>query len=416
MSIGFSFSGRIDNADELIQNARNMAGELGYGLGVGDNGMRCVLCPMGGDLYFRWQSDGQGLRVEGDCQSTPAGPGFHKAAIEFTEKLMIMANAADFSLQDETDYYSHRDFNRMKQEHFYSWLDNIIDLCRRQHGEVSSLRLCWDMDSYCPEDVPDTIVTPMGRFTILEIEDIVSRQGIEAFADMFFLWNSPNADAAFYRNRAVNALWELCWFAPSSRSEYDKHINSGIVDDVERAYMLEPTLPLPVEEYMEICVLDGRTPIIPTDTPSLKYSFPVGFRKSPVSYEYGRLQITLPGKYQYEREEYENGGGTDLWWDASTDSPIWRINGYTINNGTADFTPHINGLNDLEDIEFRNGKARFGWTQFEEDGDICYQMQCQAVTGQSLFLITVTYTAAEQRAEITELLKKLTAAPEVNER
>ena len=46
-------------------------------------------------------------------------------------------------------------------------------------------------------------------------------------------------------NRAINALWEHCCFAPSSRSQEDEAVNAAILDDLERAAKLDPSLPLP---------------------------------------------------------------------------------------------------------------------------------------------------------------------------
>ena len=28
------------------------------------------------------------------------------------------------------------------------------------------MQLCWDLEQYAPEDIPDTVVTPMGRFRL----------------------------------------------------------------------------------------------------------------------------------------------------------------------------------------------------------------------------------------------------------
>ena len=44
-------------------------------------------------------------------------------------------------------------------------------------------------------------------------------QGIEAVAERFFLWYHPEKrDALYDRQVALNLLWELCYYAPSSRS------------------------------------------------------------------------------------------------------------------------------------------------------------------------------------------------------
>ena len=68
------------------------------------------------------------------------------------------------SVEDETGFYRHRDFQRMKEEHFYPWLRTLVEVCRRESGKgVSGMQLCWDLEQYAPEDIPDTTSSPEGR-------------------------------------------------------------------------------------------------------------------------------------------------------------------------------------------------------------------------------------------------------------
>ena len=46
---------------------------------------------------------------------------------------------------------------------------------------------------------------------------------------------------------------ERCYFAPSARSEEDACINAAILDDLERAAKMDPSLPLPRGSYEEVC-------------------------------------------------------------------------------------------------------------------------------------------------------------------
>ena len=120
MSLGFHITGRIDEPDELVEKAKAIAKESGYGIAAGEEGLCIRLCPMG-DLEVVWSEDEQEpgrFLVEADCQTTPAGPGFHKAALEAAEQLGIEVTEID----DETDYVNHRNFRKMQEEHFFPWL------------------------------------------------------------------------------------------------------------------------------------------------------------------------------------------------------------------------------------------------------------------------------------------------------
>ena len=425
MSIGFSFTGKVQPLEEFIERAKELAGKFGCRLGIGQNELQFDLYPGGGELYMRWEPEdgipwtlmhvsqkgkpsGKKWIIEGGCQSSPIGAGLHKAAIELLDMLPIK----DLDVDDETDYYEDRDYEHLKQAHFYSWLNQLVMMCG-QHPDACPI-VAWDMGRYQPRQIGGTVITYMGRFSIPEMVNMVEQQGISALADRFFIWDSPEKDARFFRNRALNVLWEHCYFAPSDRSEEDKAINEGILKDLERAAEMDPDLPLPRAVYREVCTLAGRQPILP-DGPELESAFPIGFRKDLVTHSLGELKLTIPGSYQYEWEGSEDGEGTNLWCDTSIESPIWRVNRFESNAEITDFLPIFDGMDDPAEYEIPNGRAKWGWKQLEGKEGPFYQIQCQVLAGPVTFLITVTYFKPEEKDGIAALLKQLSAQPlEVN--
>ncbi len=408
MSIGFSFTGKVKGPKALIETARELAERGNYRLAVQEDGLRLALCPLGGDLYVNWNKD-SGLfgqwAVEGSCRSTPAGPGLHRAAVDALDELGIR----DLTVEDETGYYDHRDFERMCREHFCPWLTTIVSVCEQKKDEISHMCICWDQDQYMPEDIPGTVITPMGRFSLRWMRDTLEREGVEALAERLLLWYHPGKwDALFYRNLALNQLWESCYFVPSAHSEQDADLNSAICANLERAARLDPALPLPRAAYGEVCALAGRRPALP-DGPALELEFQPGYRKGLVTYAIGPLRLTLPGVYRFEWEQWDETSGCHKWWDDRSDSPIWRVNGYKLKQGCAAFTPVLQGDNDLTEFEIRGGAVRHGWRELEEDGQTYYQVRAEVITGPSLFVITVSHRAPEERPGIVELMGKITA-------
>lgn len=412
MSIGFTFTGKIKKPEVLITAAKKLAEERHYGLSGWDplkeNALNISLCPLGGLLRMSWKKE-SGLfaqwAVEGCCYSTPAGPGFHKAAVEALDALGLQK----LNVEDETEYYQHRDFDRMLREHFHPWLFTLVDVCGQKvsEGDCSQMCLCWDLDSYMPEDVPGTIVTPVGRFSVRRLKDIRDSEGIEALAERFFLWYHPGKrDALYNRNLALNLLWELCYYAPSSRHGEDAGINETICENLEMAARLDPALPLPRKAYEEICALAGRTPALPSG-PELEEEFQPGYRKGLVIYSIGPLRLTIPGSYRYEREQWDENSGCDKWADISSHSPIWRVNGYQKREGNAAFTPVLDGDNDLKELKIRDGAIRYGWREMTDKERPYYQVRAEVITGPSLFVITVTYLEPEERDSIGELMEKI---------
>lgn len=414
MSIGFTFTARAKKPEKLTQKAEKLAKEKGYGLSVGKNWLRFVLCPMG-ELFLHWEKETKVLgqwTVTGECYSTPCGAGFHKAAIDLLDELDRGALKIR-SVEDETQYYEHRDFEHMKEQHFYPWLKTLVTLCGEKvaSGEYSNLSICWNLHQYQPEEIPGTLVTPLGRFEAKSMVKAVETLGVRWLADRFFLWDAKEQDARYFRNSALNLMWEECCYVPSSRRESDARCNRMILELTERAAMLDPRLPLPVTAYREICALDGREPRISEDTPELEQTFPIGYRKRPVVHSYGTLQLALPGDYLEEWEDDGDGGGNSMWWNGTEESPVWRITGLRKREGSAHLSPAADRERDREQKAVPNGMVRWGWYPLEEEQkegeEMAYQVYCEAVSGPSLFLITATYFRKEDRLLIYELLNSL---------
>ena len=409
MSIGFTFTGRVKKPETLLVAAQRLAEERSYGVYQREDGLNLSLCPLDGRVYVTWKK-GSGLlsqwEVEGECVSTPAGPGLHQAAVEALDALPIQK----LHVEDETEYFQHRDFDRMLREHFHPWLKTMVDMLTGQFGEDhTNVCMCWDLDAYMPEDVPGTVVTPVGRFSGRWMRETVERQGIETLAERFFLWYHPGKrDALYNRQVALNLLWEHCYYAPSSRSQEDASNNEAICKNLEMAAMLDRNIPLPRRAYEEICQLARRAPALP-EGPELTEEFEPGYRKGLVTCSIGALRFTIPGSYRYEREQWDENSGCDLWCDDAAMSPIWRVNGYQKREGSAAFTPTLDGDNDLTEFKIENGAVRYGWRELpQENGQPLWQVRAEVITGPSLFVITVTHLEPEERPGIVELVRKIT--------
>lgn len=408
MSIGFTFTGRVKKPEILIASAKKLADERYYGLSQWEDGLNLSLCPLDGRLYMTWKKEA-GLfgqwEVKGECQSTPAGPGLHKAAVEALDALGLQKLA----VEDETEFYQHRDFDRMLREHFHPWLKTMVDVLTGQFGEEhTNVCMCWDLDAYMPEDVPGTVITPVGRFSARWMRETVEHQGIEALAERFFLWYHPGKrDALYNRQVALNLLWEHCYYAPSSRSEEDASNNEIVCKNLEMAAMLDRNVPLPRRAYEEICALANRAPALP-DGLELEEEFEPGYRKGLVTCSIGPLRLTVPGCYRYYREDWGDGKGCDKWADISSRSPIWRLNGYRMRSAPAAFSPVLDDDNDLTELEIKDGAIRYGWREMTDRERPYYQVRAEVITGQSLFVIAVTYLEPEDRPGIEALIRKIT--------
>lgn len=415
-NIDLTYTGKIRSKDSLVKAVQRLARQQNLRLGVWAEGMRIVLCP-GGYLDFAWTKE-KGLfgqwKLQGGCNTTPAGPGFHKAALELLEGLEQLG-IKEWTIQDRTDYREDRNFAALRQEWFLPWLEEqvrgVVD--KAVPGEMGYL--FWDWDQYRPEKVPDTIVTPMGRFPVAWLREQLDHGNMEELADRLFLWDAPGTDARQLRNRALKQLWEDCYFAPSDRSTQDQQINAAILDTLERSAAMDPSLPQPVAEYRELCILDERTPDLPEGIPEMEEPYPIGYRRGEILQPYDRIAVPLPGMYHYEWADDGMGSVGGVWRDEESESPIWHMTALRSRIGQAQFGLKMGELQDVRTKELEEGQAHWGWKELppkKKDDDLLYRVSCEAAVGDTLYVITITYLHPEHREDIYQRLERMTILPQ----
>lgn len=410
MGLGFTIHTKIKDIEKFQQAVESQAVESGYNAEHDESSSTVSFCRLG-DLFLNYQHVGEGntdnvISVNGDCQTNMLGPGFHKAAIEFIDRLQ-QATGTWFEVEDETDYYTERDFESMKKKHFHKWLAKLFEIIQEQEDKGStSLSICWDLNKYYPQSDSGIVISPLGSFRLSEVIRRIREEGIESFADDFFIWNNPERDARFHRGLALNAMWEDCYFMPSERSEEDARINGYIISELETAASLDPSLPFPKKEYEELCRLHGCTPV-PTDgIPIYETEFTIGYRRGIVNHKVGRIRFSLPGSYLEDTDE-----GTLVYYDAAADN--WhtvRCTGYST-NGEPDFLDVEEEM--IEDREFDGGKYRLydmGTGQDSEDEEPYPVYSCHALCSNQYTLFTLCASRLEDLKKLSsEFLLTLVA-------
>lgn len=410
MGLGFTIHTKIKDIEKFQQAVESQAVESGYNAEHDESSSTVSFCRLG-DLFLNYQHEGEGntdnvISVNGDCQTNILGPGFHKAAVEFIDRLQ-QATGTQFEVEDETDYYTERDFEAMKNKHFHKWLAKLFEIIQEQEDKGStSLSICWDLNKYYPQSDSGIVISPLGSFRLSEVIRRIREEGIESFADDFFIWNNPERDARFHRGMALNAMWEDCYFMPSERSEEDARINGYIVSELETAASLDPSLPFPKKEYEELCRLHGCTPV-PTDgIPPYETEFTIGYRRGIVNHKVGRIRFSLPGSYLEDTDD-----GTLVYYDAAADN--WhtvRCTGYST-NGEPDFLDVEEEM--IEEREFDGGKYRLydmGTGQDSEDEEPYPVYSCHALCSNQYTLFTLCASRLEDLKKLSgEFLPTLVA-------
>ena len=410
MGLGFTIHTKIKDIEKFQQTVESQAVESGYNAEHDESSSTVSFCRLG-DLFLNYQHEGEGntdnvISVNGDCQTNMLGPGFHKAAIEFIDRLQ-QATRTRFEVEDETDYYTERDFEAMKKKHFHKWLAKLFEIIQEQKDKGStSLLFCWDINKYYPQSDNGIVISPLGSFRLSEVVRRIREEGIESFADDFFIWNNSERDARFHRGMALNAMWEDCYFMPSERSEEDARINGYIISELETTASLDPSLPFPKKEYEELCRLHGCVPV-PTDgIPPYETEFAIGYRRGIVNHKVGKIRFSLPGSYLEDTDE-----GTLVYYDAAADN--WhtvRCTGYST-DGEPDFLDVEEEM--IEEREFDGGKYRLydmGIDQDSEDEEPYPVYSCHALCPNQYTLFTLCASRLEDLKKLSsEFLPTLVA-------
>lgn len=406
----FTIHTKIKDIEKFQQTVESQAVESGYNAEHDESSSTVSFCRLG-DLFLNYQHEGEGntdnvISVNGDCQTNMLGPGFHKAAIEFIDRLQ-QATRTRFEVEDETDYYTERDFEAMKKKHFHKWLTKLFEIIQEQNNKGStSLLFCWDINKYYPQSDNGIVISPLGSFRLSEVVRRIREEGIESFADDFFIWNNSERDARFHRGMALNAMWEDCYFMPSERSEEDARINGYIISELETTASLDPSLPFPKKEYEELCRLHGCVPV-PTDgIPPYETEFAIGYRRGIVNHKVGKIRFSLPGSYLEDTDE-----GTLVYYDAAADN--WhtvRCTGYST-DGEPDFLDVEEEM--IEEREFDGGKYRLydmGIDQDSEDEEPYPVYSCHALCPNQYTLFTLCASRLEDLKKLSsEFLPTLVA-------
>lgn len=235
-----------------------------------------------------------------------------------------------------------------------------------------------------PRGIEGTVVSPFGRICPEHLVERIKDEGIERLASEFFMWNNEERDALFYRNTALSALWEDCYFMPSARSEEDMEINSFIIENLEKAAAMDTSLAFPKEDYLLLCRLVEKEPVDVSALPDFISEFPIGYRKDKVTYTLGNLKFGLPGNYLYFEEDDSRGyyDGEDENWH------VVRMLAYSMPDDEADYLEDDENVL-IEEKFFENGKCRLYDLGGEEDSDE-YVCQCQIITEHQFTLFTLS--------------------------
>lgn len=348
-----------------------------------------------GVILLECQQANEQVQISLDSQTSIMGPGFHKLVVEFIDFFTDLSGV-EFDVNDDTDYYHHRDFGKMCWEHFNTWLEKVMTLLSEKEKEMISFYVNWDPSWPKPEDVPSTIVTPFGRFNLPSLVKVMKEKGIEALSEIFF--PCPHEMIDWIRLDwfdLMYTLWHKCYFMPSTRSEEDDNVNMKVVLSVSSIINSGRDFPIPVDDYLKVCELADCVPCNLENVSVYKPEYPIGFRKGKLQYTVGRVNFKIPGSF-LRFDEYESWG----FWNGYEDDAVVRILAINTKDETPDFA--LRGSNVIEKGKIKGG--RYVIIDAGYDGD-SYITQVQLVTAGQFSLFTLAAPSELGREDALEITK-----------
>lgn len=229
----------------------------------------------------------EGCFISMSAKTSMVGPGFHAFVCKFIDEV-IEASDMKFEVQDPTNFYRERNFENLKHRYFYKWLKEMVVYAKEDMHE-QDFSLCWTHEEYLPTSVEGHVITAMGYkpYEDFHIKDI------EEIAMDFFIWNTVEKDARYYRNCALSLLWDACFYEYSNMNEATEKVANTILDYLEAAYEQDHMIALPWKVYAQLCDAVHREQVLqPTNDLNIQH---LGYRKQPVYYYFGNWYVYVHG-------------------------------------------------------------------------------------------------------------------------
>jgi len=262
---------------------------------LSDNKFELELCPTGIiELLFNSGN------IEGGAQGNLAGPGFHKATIDFLDTLSTQLSA-EFDVEDEARYANRRNFKELQQE-YITFLTSLVDSFTRDEMDIKSTwKISWPLDSWWPAE-QEGLFTPMGKYTHEQFKSIIHKHQVESFASNYFIWFNATKDAWFHRGVALYLMWnEFPWTKP--RNEEEERIAEKILFHLDAAKKIDPSIPLPVEEWQELASL-ARKNLVVTSQNNLSFATKIGYLRNDILIPCpDGWVVQLPGSFLLDEDE-----------------------------------------------------------------------------------------------------------------
>lgn len=346
---------------------------------------------------------GDGVIVLSGRTST-CGPGYHAFMIDVIDQLKKtykLEFAEDDENLDETDYFSHRNFPDLQQQHA-NWLKAVASgvLGNARDGADNQM-ISLPIDAIVPIGSAGKILTPRGpiELKVLKQIEVASNPVLLDLAAGWFPWWDRSPSALDWVRTAKTLMWvDVPWHVPAGENE--THLVSAAVKCCKLAKSADPAVDLPANEVRELeFFLTNGSPNSTRPSPE-----GIGYRRGQCTRYVGSgWSCEVPG-YWYEFQDDDNWGltfgGQEMW-----------VSSYTVERNTdVDKPLELSELKDDETtiLKFSIGNLLYRLSKRNDllkyEGFV-YSLQVTRLDG--FLIITFAGNDAEWEASIPQIARSV---------
>jgi hypothetical protein len=205
---------------------------------------------------------------------------------------------------DEADYFFTGDEEQLC-DNMACWLQAVANSFFEPPigPNDRGIALCMPMSPHFEADqIAITPLGPRGRDWLYE----TAQEGTRG--KDFFAWWTPGFNAEYYLGRALTQMWSnVRWRLPVNDEE--RSVLKDVADSLRDAFQLNPTLPYPWAEWLEVLeLLGGDVPEKELVRGRAKIKPTIGYRRRNVTVELpGGWAMQIPGSFSdFESDEDNN--------------------------------------------------------------------------------------------------------------
>ncbi|MCI8387948.1 MAG: DUF1963 domain-containing protein [Clostridiales bacterium] len=283
--IHFSISNiRVNDLDELLDKeltSRN------YDIRMENDGMLTAYLTRNAPLDF--YIDEVTNALNGEIDVSWAGAGVYAEVCELAEALAAkLGGDLEYDESDITYQYDY-DMDALRQ-HYYDALRQDLAFAYAEARAGGQAFIGWQVCNFEPEWIQNTVITQLGRYDLDWLIDEIEKYGLETVADHCFYTRNykPRGTADEEVKNAIIVINSLVHFSLDERSPANDIFIRLALTHLNNALRIDPSVPLPINEYNDICSILNIQPTPPIQSANRYIAhYPFGYLRGSVYVGFG---------------------------------------------------------------------------------------------------------------------------------